>query len=176
MGKKWAISSLPCSLPAGINSNASRELTWHTRRSFLALCFPGPSPSCGGTPRSPFPSLHRLPPHPLYPRLDQEQYDTRAQHPAPAAPSVLSLTPIPKMGAISALAGGTQQSACQSASALGWICSTGVPEKIFVQHKVRRELTLKDFSRGITRERCNRKKPFVRFLLFVLLHIRQTQT
>jgi len=132
MGKKWKTSSLPCSLPAGSNSNTIRELMWQPRRYLPALCFPNPRPSCCRTPRSPFPSLHEVPPCPPCPRLDQEQHHTWVQHPAPAAPSILALAPIPKTGVSSALAEGVQQSTCWSASALSWICSTGAPKKTFV--------------------------------------------
>lgn len=57
---------------------------------------------------------------------------------------------------ISASAEGGQQRTCPPASALGWICSTGAPEETFVQHKMRCDLTLKDFSRSIARERDTR--------------------
>lgn len=96
VGKKWEISSVPCSLPAGIDSNATQKLVWETKRPFLTLCFPSPWPSYGGTPTSPFPSLHQVPPDPPHPRLDEEKHHTWGQHPAPAASSGLSPTPIPK--------------------------------------------------------------------------------
>lgn len=86
-GKKWEISSSPRTLPAEINSSATRELSWQTSSSFPALCFPL------GTPRSPFPSPHQLPSHPPFPRLDQEQHYTRGQHPAPPHPPSFLLLP-----------------------------------------------------------------------------------
>lgn len=140
-----------------------------------SLCFPSPSPSCSKILRSPFPSLHQVFLHPPCPKLDHEQHQHQGSALSPAGTPHPFFYPVPKPGDFSfSRSPAKHMSVCFSTQL---ICSRRIPEKIFVQHKVRCELMLKDFSCGIARDRHNRRKPnFVCLLVSVLLHIRPNLT